>query len=315
MSDFNADALIFLGFVIGLGVVPLVLLSIKLFTVDVKEQESVLVVRFGRHSETLSRPGLHWLVSRVLPWVQLERLSLRRDYREFSNLVAHDARGTTVIVDVWLEVRVVDPVRARFAVDDWDVALEQLVVHSVTSILAGRSFDEILADRSELMGQLQAEIIHETARWGVSVDSVFLQRVSLLPEVSEQLLSRIGAQLERQKADVEEAGHQRVHLLEARTSKEIAELVAKAKGQYPLAVGRALGRLRPNPRVFAAYQELYELSLLRPHRTLAFKGFKDGEVRSFDAAMFASAGGTAPLADSELALHSRAHGSPRVDAE
>jgi hypothetical protein len=88
--------------------------------------------------------------------------------------------------------------------------------------------------------------------------------------------------------------------------------VAKAKGQYPLAVGHALARLRQNPRVFSAYTELYELSLLRPHRTLAFKGFKEGEVRSFDAAMFASAGGTAPLNDSELAMASRA---PRGDAE
>ena len=34
-----------------------------------------------------------------------------------------------------------------------------------------------------------------------------------------------------------------------------------------------------------AYQELYELSLLRPHRTVAFRGFEGEALRSIDAAM------------------------------
>lgn len=312
MNDLNNDALIFAGFVLGAALIPLSWALLELFFVEVKEGEAVLVVRLGKLSCTLTKPGFHWLVDRALPWVEVTRMSLKRDYRQFSNIVAHDSRGTTVIVDLWLEVCVVDPARARFAVDDWDVALEQIVVHSTTAILASRPFDDILADRSELLGRLQTEITDETARWGISVDAVFLQRVSLLPEVAEQLFTRISAQLERQKADVEEAGHQRVAMLEAKTSKQIAELVAQAKGQYPAAIGRALGELRDSPRVYQAYQELYELSLLRPHRTLAFKGFKDGEVRSFDAAMFAAAGSPMPSAD---ALGAQRRVLPRGDAE
>jgi regulator of protease activity HflC (stomatin/prohibitin superfamily) len=312
MNDLNNDALIFAGFVLGAVLIPVVWALLRLFFIEVKEGEAVLVVRVGKLAKTVDRPGFHWLVDRALPWVEVTRMSLKRDYRQFSNIVAHDSRGTTVIVDLWLEVCVVDPARARFAVDDWDVALEQIVVHSTTAILASRTFDEILGDRSELLGRLQTEITDETARWGISVDAVFLQRVSLLPEVAEQLFTRISAQLERQKADVEEAGHQRVAMLEAKTSKKVADLIAQAKGQYPAAVGRALGELRDTPRVFNAYQELYELSLMRPHRTIAFKGFKDGEVRSFDAAMFAGAGSPAPSADG---LSAPRRVQPRGDAE
>jgi hypothetical protein len=71
--------------------------------------------------------------------------------------------------------------------------------------------------------------------------------------------------------------------------------VAEAKGQYPLAIGRALGRLKPEPEVFAAYNELYELSLVRPHRTVAFRGFGEGELRAVDAAMLPSDPGQTAL--------------------
>jgi hypothetical protein len=104
------------------------------------------------------------------------------------------------------------------------------------------------------------------------------------------MFSMIAARLERCKADIEEQGHQRVRMLEAQTAKDTAQLIGQAKGQYLAAVGRALAALKESPRVFEAFQQLHELSQLRPHRMLAFKGFKDGEVRAFDAAMFAAMG-------------------------
>jgi hypothetical protein len=43
--------------------------------------------------------------------------------------------------------------------------------------------------------------------------------------------------------------------------------------------------------VLAAYQELYALSLLRPHRTVAFRGFEGEAMRAVDAAMLSPTGG------------------------
>jgi hypothetical protein len=37
--------------------------------------------------------------------------------------------------------------------------------------------------------------------------------------------------------------------------------------------------------VFTVYNRLYELSLIRPWRTVAFKGFHDGELTAAEAAM------------------------------
>jgi hypothetical protein len=43
--------------------------------------------------------------------------------------------------------------------------------------------------------------------------------------------------------------------------------------------------MKKTPATFEAYNELYELSLVRPHRTVTFRGFDSDELRATDAAM------------------------------
>jgi len=172
-------------------------------------------------------------------------------------------------------------------------------------LLGSREFQDILTDHSELGRLLEAEIAEETERWGVRVELVFLRDLSLLPDVARQVFASVAARLELAKAHIEEEGRQSVSLLEAQTAAKVAARIADAKGQYPAAVGRALDGLAKVPPVLAAYEELYELSLVRPHRTVVFQGFEPGEVRAMDAAMVAPGPGDAlalPSATAEAGL-------------
>lgn len=279
-----------LGIALGIALIPAIVFVLRGVTVFVEDEEAVLVTRFGKLVATWTTPGLHVLPSKLLPWVKITPVSLRRDFRHFKNVHVNDSRGTTVIVDLWVEFRVADPARAIFSVTDWDHALQNLVSHAATSILGSREFREILCDRTELGELLTADIAAETDAWGIEIELVFIRNVSLLPEVSRQMFETIAARLERAKADIEERGRLAVAQLEADTAMRVAELVAQAKGQYPAAVGRALRALKQKPAVFAAYNELYELSLVRPHRTVSFRGFSEGELRAADAAMMHSDG-------------------------
>lgn len=280
------------GLTLGLCALPFLLGLAGLFAVQVEDEQSVLVTRFGKLEKSLTRPGWHWVPERVLPWVRTFPVSRARDFRDFTNIHVNDARGTTVIVDLWLEFRVADPARALFGVENWDKSLRALATHAALSILGNRSFEHILCDRSELGELVRRDIQSETERWGLEVERVLIRNVSLLPEVAQQVFDTLSAQLERATAELEEEGRQRVALLDAQTSAEVAELVAEAKGQYPAAVGRAFATIGRNSRVLEAYNELYALAQVRPHRTVAFHGFKDGELRAVDAAMLPLGGGT-----------------------
>ena len=284
---------------IGFAIIPALAVLLRAVTVEVDDEEAVLITSMGKLVHTFLEPGLHFLPSKLMPWVGRTRVSLRRDFRHFKNVHVNDARGTTVIVDLWVEFRVRDPAKAIFSVAEWDQALQNLVSHAATSILGSRDFREILCDRTELGTLLKEDIADDTANWGIEIEFVFIRNVSLLPEISRQIFETIAARLERAKAHIEEEGRLAVAQLEAETMMRVAELVADAKGQYPSAVGRALADIKKRPKVFAAYNELYDLSMVRPHRTVTFRGFTEGDaLRAADAAMMIppEVGGGQPMA-------------------
>lgn len=286
-----------LGIVAGAACLPLLWYLFRAVTIAVEDEEAVLVTSFGKLTQKFTTPGLKVLPAKLFPWTTIRTVPLKLRHREYKNIYVNDARGTTVLVDLWVEFQIIDAEKATFQIADWDGALRNLVMHSASSILGNRDFREILCDRQELAGLLTRDIDSETERWGIKVEFVFVHNVSLLPEVSRQIFESIAARLNRAKADIEEYGRIRVAKLEADTHARVANLVAETKGQYPAAVGRAFGKLQKTPKVYAAYQELYALSLVRPHRTIAFRGFGASELRAADAAMLAP-----PIVDGKPAL-------------
>jgi hypothetical protein len=84
-----------------------------------------------------------------------------------------------------------------------------------------------------------------------------------------------------------------------------AELAPEVAAPPPVASpppAPPFAKLKDKPRTLGAYNELYELSLLHPQRTIAFVGFKENEIRPVDAAMLV------PLNDGAPALAPRSPG-------
>lgn len=276
----------FTGLLAVIGTFILGIWLFKRLTVSVQEETATLVLQFGKLNQVLYQPGLHFMFSKIWPWTKTLNMSLQRDFREFNSISLNEKHGTNVIVDLWLEFKVLDPAKALFEVEDWEEALRSLVVHSATSILCAKDFQEIVQNRDEISELMLQQVSSETKRWGVQVTSVLIKNVGLQPDVSRMILGSVSAKLERAKALVQEEGRLNVEKISAMTDAEIAELNAQAKSQYGLAVGRAYFNLKKDRPVFKAYQELYELSRMVPQKVVRFDGFRD-DVRAIDAAMIA----------------------------
>lgn len=283
-----------LGVAIALGSAMVAWRTFRRIGVSVPDEEAVLITRFGKLQAVLTEPGLHLIPSMLFPWMSLRRVSQQIDFREIDNIQINDATGTTLFIDVWLEFRIEDPAKAIFAVQDWDRSLRNVASHATRAILSNLDFNHILTDRTGLGERLRRELQDECQRWGLHVSNAFLRNVRLLPEVSRMMFETVAARKERAKARIDEEGRLAVAMLDAETAAKVAQLVADAKAQYPLAMSQVFSELKQDAKVFAAYNTLYELSQLRPHRTVAFVGF-DG-LRAADAAMMSPANGDVMLA-------------------
>ncbi len=274
-----------LGIISGVIIIPFLLLIFKSIIVEVENETNVLICRFGKLQRIIEEPGLHFWLDKAMPWIQIIPVSLKKDFRCFEEIHVNDIRGTTLIIDLWVEFRIEFPIKAIFHVENLEKFLRSILSSSVTSVLGTYEFNFILANRSDLNEILKLDSSKELKRWGIDIEFIFISRLSLLPDVSRQLFETVAAQLEKTKADIEEAGRLDAHLLEAETSSKVAALVAEAKGQYSLSVSRAYEYLSHNPELFNAYKKLYELSLIKPHRTVVFQGFGAEELTSIEAAM------------------------------
>src|SRR5262249_54498405 len=159
--------------------------------VQVEEREVVLVTRFGRLSTTLTKPGWHVVLDRAMPWVAIKRVSLRREYKNIPTVYVNDHNGTTVLVDLFLEYRIVDAARATFSVADWERGLINVVSHAALSVLGNRAFEQILGERDTLADALRRETSEEIERWGIRIERVLVRNVALLPEVSQQVVRAV----------------------------------------------------------------------------------------------------------------------------
>lgn len=282
----NSDAWLLLGAVVGVGL-PMLILWIWLSHVrKIYPNESLLVLRFGKLVRRIDEPGLHFFLDNNTPWFKAVKVSRRLKATLLRDIEVHDVAGTELSVDVFVEYRVVDPVKATFAVADHAGALEKLVSHAVITELGARTFVDILRDAGELSNAVKSDTNAEAASWGIELSQILLRQVRPSPMAIEQVLGEIAARLEKVKARVEEEGRQAVALLHATTAKEVASRVSEARAQYSQAVGRAYAAMRDGVSVHEEYRQLHDLILLRPAHTVAFLGFEPGELRAADATMF-----------------------------
>lgn len=282
----NDDAWMLLG-ILTVTLFPLFgWITWKNLTKELFPGEALLVLRFGKLKQLYDQPGLYFIWDKAAPWTQLIRVSRRLDYELLVDLDIHDAAGTSVKVDVLVEYRVVDPVKASFNVENLPQSLANAASHSVIAFLGAHHLKDIIRESGQLSTKVRTELKEEAEAWGIDIEKILLCNVNPSGLAMEQLLTEIAARLEKAKARIEEEGRQDVAVIEARTTEQVAERTAIAKGCYLHEIGRGYAELRQYPDVYNAYCQLHELVLLRPTNTVAFRGFSGEGLRPTEAMFF-----------------------------
>ena len=155
----SLDALNYvLGIIFGATLIPILFLFFKLFVIEVQNETNILVCRFGKLQKVISKPGLYFWYDKIMPWSQIISVSLKKDFRCFEEIHVNDSRGTTLIIDLWAEFRIEDPIKAVFHVENLERFLQSILSSSATSVLGTYEFQYILANRNELNEVLKKDI-------------------------------------------------------------------------------------------------------------------------------------------------------------
>ena len=164
--------------------------SIKILS----EYERGVIFRLGRLLSQAKGPGLILVFA---PIDRMVRVSLRVVALDVppQDIITRD--NVSVKVNAVVYFRVVEPIKAIIAVEDYLFATSQMAQTTLRSVLGQSELDELLSSREKINHHLQEILDRQTDPWGIKVSNVELKHVDLPQEMIRAMARQAEAERER----------------------------------------------------------------------------------------------------------------------
>jgi regulator of protease activity HflC (stomatin/prohibitin superfamily) len=181
-----------------------------------------LVIRLGAYKRTLN-PGLSY----VHPLSTVIKVDLRTQVLEVPRQEVITKDNSPTNVDAIIYIKVVDPQRANFQVQDYHVATVALAQTTLRSVIGDMELDEILYNRERINTRLRDILDEATDRWGVRVEAVEIKEVDPVGPVKAAMEEQTSAERQRRAAVLRADGEKRSAILVAEGQKRSRILQAE----------------------------------------------------------------------------------------
>ncbi|HEY8517547.1 MAG TPA: slipin family protein [Candidatus Binatia bacterium] len=167
----------------------LVLSAVKI----VQEYERGVVFRLGR-AVGVRGPGLVF----IIPFIEtMRRVDLRTVTMDIppQDVITRD--NVSVKVSAVLYFRVVDPMNAVIAIENYVYASNMIAQTTLRSVCGQGDLDDLLAEREKINEQIQRIVDEQTEPWGVKVTAVEIKDIDLPQEMRRAIARQAEAERER----------------------------------------------------------------------------------------------------------------------
>lgn len=206
----------------------------------VPQGEEWVVERLGKFSRAL-KPGLNL----ILPYI--ERVRTRVSTRDIildipqQEVITKD--NAVILTNAVAFVRVTKPEDAIYGVENFKLAIQQLIMTTLRSILGEMKLDEALSNREQIKAKLKDQIIDDVADWGVTVKSVEIQDINPSQSMQASMERQAAAERERRAIETTAEGNKNAAILEADGKLAAAEREAQAQIALANASAEAIGKI------------------------------------------------------------------------
>ena len=192
----------------------------------VPQGEEWVVERLGKFTRTLT-PGLNI----IIPYLESirERVSTRDLILDIPEQEVITKDNAVIHTNAVTFARVTNPRDAIYGIEDFRVAIQQLVMTTLRSILGEMSLDDALSNREHIKAKLKDSIIDDVADWGVTVKSVEIQDINPSASMQASMERQAAAERERRAIETTAEGNKNAAILEADGKLEAAKREAQAQ--------------------------------------------------------------------------------------
>lgn len=199
----------------------------------IQQYEKGLIMRLGKYAGT-HNPGLTFLIPFIDKLIKVD-MRERVINVEPQQVITKD--NVTVVVDAVVYYKIVDPVKAEFEVEDFDLACTTLAQTNLRNVIGDMALDETLTSRDTINENLREVLDEATNPWGVKVTRVEVQKIDPPTDITEAMSRQMKAERDKRASILNAEGFKQSQILEAEGVKQSA--ILKAEGEAEAKVKRA----------------------------------------------------------------------------
>ncbi len=205
----------------------------------VPQGENWTVERFGRYTRTL-RPGLHFLIPLIEGVGQ--RVNMMETVLDVAGQEVITRDNAMVHADAVSFYQVIDAGQAAYEVRNLELALQNLAMTNIRSVIGSMDLDDTLSNRDSINAKLLSVIDEAAHPWGVKVTRVEIKDLSPPADITEAMGRQMKAERDRRAEILQAEGEKQAAILKAEGVKE--SQIREAEGRREAAFLDAEARER-----------------------------------------------------------------------
>ncbi len=228
------------GMIVVSVFVILVIITISLGVRIVPQGSKHVVQRLGKYHKTLG-PGLNIIfpyIDRVANKVTTKDIVLDIPSQE---VITKD--NAVIIANAVAYINIVSPEKSVYGVEDYRLAIQNLVQTSLRSIIGEMDLDDALSSRDEIKARLKNAISDDIADWGITIKTVEIQDINPSQTMQKAMEEQAAAERGRRATVTRADGEKAAAILEAEGRLEASKRDAQAKVVLAEASQRAIQKV------------------------------------------------------------------------
>ena len=228
------------GVVVVSVFVVLILITIALGVRIVPQGSKSVVQRLGKYHKTLG-PGLNIIV----PYIDTvaHKVTTKDIVLDIPSQEVITKDNAVIIANAVAYINIVSPEKSVYGVEDYRIAIQNLVQTSLRSIIGEMDLDDALSSRDQIKTKLKEAISDDIADWGITLKTVEIQDINPSDTMQKAMEEQAAAERERRATVTRADGEKAAAILEADGRLEASKRDAQAKVVLAEASQRAIQKV------------------------------------------------------------------------